>query len=153
MIGLSRKYGNNMGSRNWYCILFLFLVTHLRFQTDGSESMWIGFALGDGGHVRSRGLPPLRHGNLPPYQVRGNCSSWCDWRILASSWGPLRGRWVCWPRAPSTCGPGGPGATETSTNSQRYELQLIETCGDTWRSPDCDAGTIKNEEVHLCNRS
>ena len=33
--------------------------------------MWIGFALGDGGHVRSRGLPPLRHGNLPPYQVRG----------------------------------------------------------------------------------
>ena len=49
-------------------------------------------------------------------------------------------------------GPGGPGAMETSTNSQRYELQLIETCGDTWRSPDCDAGTIKNEEVHLCNR-
>ena len=32
--------------------------------------MRIVFALGDGDHVRTRGLPPLCHENLPLYQVR-----------------------------------------------------------------------------------
>ena len=71
-------------------------------------------------------------GSLPWSSTRENGSSRRGWRILASSWGTPRGTW-----APSTTGPGGPGATETSTNSQRYELKLIKTCGDTWRSRGC----------------
>ena len=90
------------------------------------------------GSCPNPGTPSFQSRESSPVSSTRSCSSRHDWRILASSWGPLRGRRVYWPGAPpSSCGPGGPGATETATNSQQYKLQLIKTCGDTWRSQYC----------------
>ena len=115
--------------------------------------MRIVFSLGDGDHVRTRGLPPFSHENLPLYQVREIVRHDMTEGYL--------------PHHEARCGGGeciGRGRRLVTADQVGQVLRRLR---QTLNDINCnylkraeirggvsivDVGMIQNDEVHLCNR-